>query len=604
MSSILADEQAAQARALELFNQGRYDEAADELLIVARQLPNSAGVLSNLATTLSRAGRPNEAVSWLERALVIDPLLVAAHVNLATALVSAGQPLKAVAKFREAQGRLPNDPGLQFAAGQCYFAQGLREEANAAFARAVGLAPEFAKARWMQFISSLPQVYGPGEDPAAHRRAFVEELRSLAAWFDQSRAHLGPDAVSESQPFYLAFMEESNREILSEYGDLCTRLMSWLPVNPASWVNAVGPIRLAIVCGYLYDQSVWTALLRGLCAHLDRGLIEIHLFHTRTKHDRETELARSYAKTYVSGLDSLQGWVDAITAVAPDVILYPEIGMDSISARLAAMRLAPVQVTTWGHPETSGYSTLDFYLSAEALEPDNAQENYREKLVMLPGIGCYYDDLVPDFEGVDWASFGIDAFAPRLLCAGSPFKYMPRDDALLVEIARRAPDVQLVFFIDSAPTLSMQIESRFQKSFAESGLDARRNVRFIPRQSRPTFFAMLRDSDAMLDTVGFSGFNTAMQAIECDLPLVAWEGRFMRGRLASGPLRLMGMDELVATSAEQYVSLAVKLACDSTYRLKLSARMAERKAVLFRDLAPVRAFERFLLDATGRSSRA
>lgn len=78
----------------------------------------------------------------------------------------------------------------------------------------------------------------------------------------------------------------------------------------------------------------------------------------------------------------------------------------------------------------------------------------------------------------------------------------------------------------------------------------------------------------------------------------------MRGRLASGPLRMMGMDELVATTPEQYVKLAVKLASDSTYRLKVSARMAERKAVLFRDLAPVRAFEGFLLGATGRSSRS
>ena len=52
----------------------------------------------------------------------------------------------------------------------------------------------------------------------------------------------------------------------------------------------------------------------------------------------------------------------------------------------------------------------------------------------------------------------------------------------------------------------------------------------------------------MLDTLGFSGFNTAIQAVECGLPVVSREGEFMRGRLGSGILRRMGMEALVATS--------------------------------------------------------
>jgi predicted O-linked N-acetylglucosamine transferase (SPINDLY family) len=56
----------------------------------------------------------------------------------------------------------------------------------------------------------------------------------------------------------------------------------------------------------------------------------------------------------------------------------------------------------------------------------------------------------------------------------------------------------------------------------------------------------MKRADVFLDTIGFSGFNTAMQAAECALPIVTREGRFMRGRLASGMLRSMGMSDLVA----------------------------------------------------------
>ena len=69
--------------------------------------------------------------------------------------------------------------------------------------------------------------------------------------------------------------------------------------------------------------------------------------------------------------------------------------MDATTAKLAALRLAPVQAASWGHPETSGLPTIDYYLSAQALEPADAQENYTEKLVALPNLGCW---LVPGEE--------------------------------------------------------------------------------------------------------------------------------------------------------------------------------------------------------------
>jgi predicted O-linked N-acetylglucosamine transferase (SPINDLY family) len=104
-----------------------------------------------------------------------------------------------------------------------------------------------------------------------------------------------------------------------------------------------------------------------------------------------------------------------------------------------------------------------------------------------------------------------------------------------------------------------------------------------------------------LDTIGFSGFNTAMQAVECGLPIVTREGRFLRGRLASGILKRMGLPELVAQSEEDYVTLAVKLARDTEYREHIRSRIAASRHLLFEDVAPIRALEAFLVEATSRS---
>ncbi len=264
------------------------------------------------------------------------------------------------------------------------------------------------------------------------------------------------------------------------------------------------------------------------------------------------------------------------------------------------MRLAPAQVVAWGHPQTSGLPTIDYFVSAEAFEPADGAAHYRERLVALPNLGCCYEPLAPPDVEPDWAALGVDADAPRLICAGTAYKYLPEHDHVFVEIAQRLGRCQFLFFVDMAPRLSRLLEDRLHLAFRAKGLDARRHVRFLPWQSRPAFFGLMRNADVYLDTIGFSGFNTAMQAIECGLPIVTCEGRFMRGRLAAGVLRRMGMDELVARDARSYVDLAVRLGDDFAHRADVRGRIAARRNVLFGDLAPVRALEGFLAGLAGR----
>ena len=72
----------------------------------------------------------------------------------------------------------------------------------------------------------------------------------------------------------------------------------------------------------------------------------------------------------------------------------------------------------------------------------------------------------------------------------------------------------------------------------------------------------------------------------------------MRGRLASGILKQMGLSELIAHTEEDYVALAVKLVQDAEYREQIRERIAASRHVLYADIAPIRALEAFLVKAT------
>lgn len=102
-------------------------------------------------------------------------------------------------------------------------------------------------------------------------------------------------------------------------------------------------------------------------------------------------------------------------------------------------------------------------------------------------------------------------------------------------------------------------------------------------------------ADVMLDTIGFSSFNTAIQAVECALPIVTREGRFMRGNLASGILNRLELQELVAATDEDYIAIAVSLAQNADYQQKIRRRITETRHILFDDMLSIRAMEELLL---------
>jgi len=268
--------------------------------------------------------------------------------------------------------------------------------------------------------------------------------------------------------------------------------------------------------------------------------------------------------------------------------------MDPMSVKLASLRLAPLQAASWGHPETTGLPTIDTYLSAQGMEPDGAQANYTEDLVALPHLGCYVQRGAEQPPAA-LDDLGIDLPSPLLLCPGTPFKYAPEHDRVYPRIARELGQCRLVFFTHWTQALSGKLRQRLERAFAQEGLDFSRYVAFLPWLTRPAFFGLMQRADVFLDTIGFSGFNTALQAIQCGLPVVTLQGRFLRGRLASGILRRIGLDELVAQDEDGYVALAARLARDAAYRAQVRRRIEANRGLLFEDAAPVRALEEFLL---------
>jgi hypothetical protein len=78
--------------------------------------------------------------------------------------------------------------------------------------------------------------------------------------------------------------------------------------------------------------------------------------------------------------------VEQLRAAAFDALYFWEVGTDATNYFLPFCRLAPLQVTGWGWPETSGAPELDCHVSSAALAPPGAERLFTEPLARLPRL--------------------------------------------------------------------------------------------------------------------------------------------------------------------------------------------------------------------------
>jgi predicted O-linked N-acetylglucosamine transferase (SPINDLY family) len=174
---------------------------------------------------------------------------------------------------------------------------------------------------------------------------------------------------------------------------------------------------------------------------------------------------------------------------------------------------------------------------------------------------------------------------------------MPAHDWIWIEIARglkRTSDGRLVFFGSNRGPIHKALIARLRGEFDEAGVDFDAHVSVIPVLDRSRYFSLMQQSTLLLDTLGFSGFNTALQALECGLPVLAYEGKFMRGRLASAIMRRVNLPDLVAEIPEEFIEKAIALAADSKQIKRLRVDISRRVNSLFKDESSVVALENFL----------
>jgi protein O-GlcNAc transferase len=590
--------------ALQHHRAGRFEQARDIYRRILAVEPKNADALHLLGVIAHQNGKSLAAVDLISRAIALNPSVPMFHNNI-------GEACRALNRFDEAEAHyrhaLVLDPGFAEAhasLGALLRDDGKRDEALDHYSRAIALKPGYVSARLGHVVTQLPPVYASAEDVAESRERYGEELDRLQRSISLDRPEAieqASQAIGSVQPYYLSYQGENDRTLQGIYGELlcsiqAARYPQWAKPLPMPVRKAGEPIRVGIVTGFFCRHVVWNLPLRGWVEGLDRDRFALYGYHTGMIRDEETDTARRCCVKFLENTYPVERLCEEIRRDNLHVLIYPEIGMSPLTAKLACLRLAPVQCTSWGIPQTSGLRTIDYFLSNELMETDDGKEHYLERLVRLPGLGTSYRmPEAPPPGPVDCRSLGIRPEASLYLCSQFLPKYLPQHDEVFPRITREVGNCQFLFrALPRAPHATRQFRERLIRVFAAHGLDGEQHVVILPYLNAPTYEGLHRISCTFLDSIGYSGCNTTLDAIRHDLPVATLPGRFFRGRMSLGILAMMGVTGTVAKDLDDYIGLAVRLGKDSEYRRSISDLYATNKHLLFNDPAPIRALEEFL----------
>lgn len=611
---------------------GRLDDALESCRQALAVTPSAPGVLSARGDVLRGLQRYEEALASYDQALAIEPADVVAlcgradallglkrheealaccdqalavEVNLPEAINHRGNVLRdlqrydeALASYAEAVSIKPDFVEAHYNLAELLKELGWREQAVAHYERVLALAPDFVEAEFALCPAQLPIVYRDEAEIAIRRRDYESRLRDLVDAVEHGR--LKGDLVSglaTSSPFHLAYQGLDDRALRSLHGGLACRIAAdRYPAPRLGGPPGAGERpRIGIVSSYFRRHTVWKLLIGGLLSQLDRSRFQVIGYHTGKERDGMTASAAAECERLVQGPLPVERWREEILADSPHVLIYPELGMDGVSLQLAAQRLAPVQCVSWGHPETTGMPTIDYFLSSALMEPPDGESHYTERLVRLPNLSIYYEPPEAPTPAGDRAELGLREGSIAYWCGQSLFKYLPQYDEVYPRIAREVERAQFVFIeYHAGSEVTDLVRRRLDDAFERFGLIGREHYVFLPRLSEASFVAAIGQCDVYLDSIGWSGGNTTLESLAHGLPIVAMRGPLMRGRHSAAILERMGVTDTIARSLDEYVTIAARLGRDAGWRGELRQRISAQKHLVFRDRDCIAALEDFL----------
>ncbi len=423
----------------------------------------------------------------------------------------------------------------------------------------------------------------PFLESLSHEREGLKNLaEKLEHHLNKSPAHKGIPSILPFSPFYLAYYHTNPKPYLTKIANLYRQAypdLAWTNPHLARSSKGGRKINIGIVSGYLDKFHPIGFCFSALLKAFNRDQFSLTYFRLPVKGSDFVFVNTKEQLGKIRCIDLPEDVIAARTLIADqsvDILWYTDVAMMAQTYFLAHARLAPIQCVSAGHPMTTGIPTMDYFISSQWLEGENAQDAYSEKLILLPTLPVIYEDFPHQPLNHNRAEFGLPEQGSIYFCCQTLFKVHPSMDEVFKKILEQDPQGWIVFGYKGT-TLAEKLEKRLEQSLGPLS----QRCLFIPRVHQHQFFNLLSCVDVLLDTFPFGGGNTTFQGLSMGVPIITMDNCELRGASTKALYRMMGMDEGIALSLEEYAQKCVQIAQDHQIRQHIRDKIRQRKSILF-----------------------
>ena len=520
--------------------------------------PNHVDAHNNLGIVLNELGEHQKAMSCYEKAIQINPHYAGAHNNLGNTLKELGEHQKAMS---------------------CY-------------EKVIQIEPDNLTSHWLS-MNIFPVIYKNLKEIDHYRKRFENGIKKINQLLDTQSQYTKKqliNAINSSTNFYLHYQGRDVLELQQHYAHLIERITQkiYQEFHKERKKNISSQyMKIGFVSSFFRNHTV-SKLFKNWILKLDQKYFKRFVYYGDNKFDHITNEIKQNVDHFFSHTDVDQ-LINQISQDNLDVLIYLDIGVTPKIQILSSLRLAPIQCVAYAHPVTSGFKNIDYYFSSELMESQNSQKHYSEKLITLPGLGINYD--FPNLSNIKKPNILNKSNATIFLNLQSLFKLLPQDDHIYLDILKKHSNCCFWFLHGMKNSITSIFKERISKLFQKEGYAFEKYSYFHPRCSQEEFFGLIEESDIILDSFNWSGGNTSLEAISLNKPIVTCPSGFMRGRHTYGILKILDIEETIASSKKKYVEIAVKLADDINFRNSIVNKIKKHKNKLFNDDKPVRFLE-------------
>lgn len=537
-----------------------HGDATIEVLRIACDLdPENVDVMMNLALALHERQRLDEAEAIYRTVLEREPDNVRALVNVGLLLNHRGDPT-AEARLRKARALGSTDHRVALALGGYLRDRDQLDEALPLLEAALAAEPDNPSG-----LSALSVCYlglGRHEEAAAL-------FRRLEA---SNSSHLGALDIALFVGTHIPQLGVQELfDLHCRYGELLEG-----SVTPQTfWENDPQPdrrLRVGFVSGD-YRRHAMASFVLPLWQGIDRDAFEIFAYSNHGTTDDTTAELRTLADHWcdITGMADERA-ADRIRQDRIDVLvdLSGHTGFNRL--RVFAMKPAPVQISSYGYPATTGMRRMDYYLADTVFAPPGTMDGqFTEKLL----LGHANAGFKPPADGV--------SVSPLPSANGAPFtfgsfnrmsKITPRTVELWAAVLRASPHARLQIGAADAPG-----EARLRTQFAAAGVDPSR-LEFLPRTDMRRYLEAHAHVDVLLDTAPYAGGTTTCLGLWMGVPTLTVPGATLPSRAGAAILGHVGLPEFVASDAEDFVVRAERWASPASMEALAAVRAGLRERLM------------------------